>query len=145
MSTDSRATRRHALTRRQLRIMATDRRHALFDQRDETIGDAGRYWQQCEFTREALDKIDAALARLVRGYRYAVFVNRARYDANDAYRGYTVEATDRHYTTAACALRFAARLDADSDGDFTAFVTDLATGRTVEPPSRPMTEQDIPF
>ena len=50
------------LDRLQLRVMATARRRALFDQRDETIGDAGRYWQQCEFTREALDRIDARLA-----------------------------------------------------------------------------------
>jgi hypothetical protein len=28
---------------------------------DETIGDAGRYWQYCEFTRDTLNKINNAI------------------------------------------------------------------------------------
>jgi hypothetical protein len=40
--------------------------HVLESLRDETIGDAGRYWQYCEFTQAVLAKIDASIAEVRR-------------------------------------------------------------------------------
>jgi hypothetical protein len=38
----------------------------LKDHKNEIIGDAGRYWQYCEFTQAALAKIDAKIEEIGR-------------------------------------------------------------------------------
>ncbi len=41
-----------------------DKINELRSVRDETIGEAGRYWQFCEFTQKALAKIDAEILEI---------------------------------------------------------------------------------
>jgi hypothetical protein len=43
------------------RTCYADMINALQCTRSETIGDAGRYWQLCEFTQATLRKIDAEI------------------------------------------------------------------------------------
>lgn len=38
--------------------------HEILATKDETIGEAGRYWQHCTFTQERLAKLDARVAEV---------------------------------------------------------------------------------
>lgn len=43
-----------------------DSLHALQATRDEIIGDAGRYWQECEYTMKTVREIEADIVQLRR-------------------------------------------------------------------------------